>query len=120
MLFRSPIDYGPARNVNPVPRRLADTWLARQEIGFEATVSFEHGLNALVEWWQQSRLNQQVQRDRRGAAAAFIGWTSSFHARPRGLSSPRIADWNTAAGCCSSRTLGHQANGFLTVTPRML
>lgn len=55
-----PIDYGPARNVNPVPRRLADTWLARQEIGFEATVSFEHGLNALVEWWQQSRLDHQV------------------------------------------------------------
>jgi UDP-glucose 4-epimerase len=50
-----PLEYAPARSVNAVPRRLADTWLARQEIGFEAAVSFEDGLRALVAWWHESR-----------------------------------------------------------------
>lgn len=55
-----PIEYAPARSVNPVPRRLADTWLAKQEIGFEATVSFEDGLRALVGWWEQARRDNRV------------------------------------------------------------
>ncbi len=55
-----PIEYAPPRAVNPVPRRLADTWLARQEIGFEAAVSFEDGMRALVGWWQQVRRESKV------------------------------------------------------------
>ncbi|MFA5911146.1 MAG: NAD-dependent epimerase/dehydratase family protein [Vicinamibacterales bacterium] len=55
-----PIEYAPPRAVNPVPRRLADTWLARQEIGFEAAVSFEDGMRALVAWWQQVRRESKV------------------------------------------------------------
>jgi UDP-glucose 4-epimerase len=55
-----PIDHAPARNVNPVPRRLADIWLAREEIGFDAAVSFEDGLRKLVNWWQQARRESGV------------------------------------------------------------
>jgi UDP-glucose 4-epimerase len=48
-------EYGPARKVNAVPRRLADTSKARQMIGFEAKISLEEGLRRLVAWWQQNR-----------------------------------------------------------------
>lgn len=44
-------EYGPARKVNPVPRRLADVSRARQRIGFEASIPLEEGLRELVDWW---------------------------------------------------------------------
>ncbi|CDP53229.1 UDP-glucose 4-epimerase [Devosia sp. DBB001] len=44
-------EYGPARKVNPVPRRLADVSRARKRIGFEASIPLEEGLRELVEWW---------------------------------------------------------------------
>ena len=44
--------YGPERSVNKVPRRLADTCLAREQLGFEAEVGLEEGLHRLVEWWR--------------------------------------------------------------------
>ena len=47
-----PIEYAPARSVNPVPRRLADTTRAQREIGFLAQVPFEGGLRDLVKWWR--------------------------------------------------------------------
>ncbi len=56
-------EYGPARKVNAVPRRLADTTQARDGIGFEAQVSLDEGLRRLVEWWVASR-------DLTGAACA--------------------------------------------------
>ncbi|MEK7753494.1 MAG: NAD-dependent epimerase/dehydratase family protein [Acidobacteriota bacterium] len=46
-----PIEYGPERKVNPVPRRLADTTKARERLGFQARVSLDDGLRRLVEWW---------------------------------------------------------------------
>ena len=52
----SELEFGPARKVNPVPRRLASTEKARQMLGFSATVSLEDGLRGLVEWWQAERL----------------------------------------------------------------
>jgi len=48
-------EYGPARKVNAVPRRLADTSKARNMIGFEAKITLDEGLRKLVEWWQQNR-----------------------------------------------------------------
>jgi UDP-glucose 4-epimerase len=48
-------DHGPARKVNPVSRRLADTRRARERIGFTAEVSLDEGLRRLVEWWQASK-----------------------------------------------------------------
>ncbi len=45
-------EFQPERRVNPVPRRLASTSLARTEIGFEADVALEDGLTGLVDWWR--------------------------------------------------------------------
>ena len=45
--------YGPARKVNPVSRRLADTAKAERLLGFKARVSLEEGLSRLVEWWSR-------------------------------------------------------------------
>jgi UDP-glucose 4-epimerase len=49
------VEYGPARTVNPVPRRLADVSRAEQELGFSAEVDLEDGLSRLVEWWRAAR-----------------------------------------------------------------
>jgi len=45
-------EFAPARSVNPVPRRLADTSNAREALGFETQVSLEEGLRDLVAWWR--------------------------------------------------------------------
>lgn len=47
-----PIEYGPARSVNGVTRRLADTSSAREALGFNAEIGLERGLAELVEWWR--------------------------------------------------------------------
>ena len=49
------IEFGPARAVNGVTRRLADTSRASEQIGFEAHVSLEEGLTGLVTWWRAER-----------------------------------------------------------------
>jgi UDP-glucose 4-epimerase len=49
------IEFGPERGVNKVPRRLADTRLARERLGFEAEIGLEEGLQRLVEWWRAER-----------------------------------------------------------------
>ncbi len=49
-------EYGPARAVNPVPRRLASTAKAKQVLGFEAAVPLEEGLSRLVAWWRAERV----------------------------------------------------------------
>jgi len=56
-VMKSPltVEYGEARKVNGVTRRLASTWRAEQEIGFQAVVPFEIGLSRLVDWWRQGR-----------------------------------------------------------------
>ncbi len=54
--------YGPARKVNAVPRRLADTNKAELLLGFKAEVSLEEGLRRLVAWWQQERASQELTR----------------------------------------------------------
>jgi len=48
-------EYGPARKVNPVSRRIADISHARDKIGFVSQVSLEEGLRKLVDWWQENR-----------------------------------------------------------------
>jgi UDP-glucose 4-epimerase len=47
-------EYGPERNVNPVPRRLASTRKAQALLGFRAEVGLEEGLDRLVRWWQKN------------------------------------------------------------------
>lgn len=48
-------EYGPARKVNPVARRLASTEKARDLIGFSAEVDMEAGLRDLVAWWRKEK-----------------------------------------------------------------
>ncbi len=48
-------EYGPARTVNGVTRRLADTSLAAQRIGFQAEIGLHDGLRDLVDWWLAER-----------------------------------------------------------------
>jgi UDP-glucose 4-epimerase len=50
------VEFGPARTVNKVPRRLADTSLARERLGFEAEISLQEGLRRLVNWWQAEQI----------------------------------------------------------------
>jgi UDP-glucose 4-epimerase len=49
------VQFGPERAVNKVPRRLADTSLARERLGFEAAVGLDEGLRRLVDWWRSER-----------------------------------------------------------------
>ena len=49
-------EYGPARSVNPVPRRLASTEKAERLLGFRARVPLEEGLRRMVEWWRSERV----------------------------------------------------------------
>ncbi len=53
-------EYGPARKINAVSRRLAETNNAHNKIGFKAQISLEEGLRRLVAWWQSSRLATEV------------------------------------------------------------
>lgn len=53
-------EFGPARKVNAVPRRLADIARAQRLIGFKAQVTLEEGLRGLVEWWQATRTVAQT------------------------------------------------------------
>jgi UDP-glucose 4-epimerase len=50
-----PVEHGPERAVNKVPRRLADVEKARRLLGFETEVGLEEGLTRLVEWWRAER-----------------------------------------------------------------
>ena len=52
------IEYAAERKVNPVPRRLASTWRAEQELGFQAVVPFQLGMERLVAWWRNQRENE--------------------------------------------------------------
>jgi UDP-glucose 4-epimerase len=47
------VEYGPARVINAVPRRLADTRLAKARLGFTAEVGLAQGLARLVAWWRR-------------------------------------------------------------------
>ncbi len=47
--------HAPARKVNAVSRRLADTQRAKQVLGFEAQLTLDEGLCDLVAWWRQER-----------------------------------------------------------------
>ena len=46
------VEYGPAREVPAVERRLASTGKARDLLGFEAEIGLTEGLERLVAWWR--------------------------------------------------------------------
>ncbi|GIJ79396.1 UDP-glucose 4-epimerase [Micromonospora phaseoli] len=45
-------EHGPARAVNGVTRRLADTTAAATRLGFRAEIGLHEGLQGLVDWWR--------------------------------------------------------------------
>ncbi|MEU4653979.1 NAD-dependent epimerase/dehydratase family protein [Streptomyces sp. NPDC023723] len=47
--------HGPARAVNGVTRRLADTAQAAERLGFTAGIDLRTGLSDLVQWWRAER-----------------------------------------------------------------
>jgi UDP-glucose 4-epimerase len=49
------VEHGPARKVNGVARRLADTRKAADVLGFRAEVDLDEGLRRLVAWWRAER-----------------------------------------------------------------
>ncbi len=55
-------EYGPARVVNPVARRLADTDAARHRLGFRAAVGLDEGLARLVAWWRSAETDNPALR----------------------------------------------------------
>ncbi len=54
------VEFGPERAAAKVPRRLADTMLATERIGFTAEVGLEEGLRRLVDWWRAERENESA------------------------------------------------------------
>jgi UDP-glucose 4-epimerase len=46
------VEYAPGRGATDVRRRLADTRLARERLGFSAEVGLDDGLARLVAWWR--------------------------------------------------------------------
>jgi UDP-glucose 4-epimerase len=48
-------EYGPARAVNAVTRRLADVSKAERELGWRAEYGLRDGLEDLVNWWRSER-----------------------------------------------------------------
>ena len=95
-------EFGPARSVNGVTRRLADVSDAAQYLGWKAEVGLEEGLARLVSWW---RAQQRGNARRRGvtipvmrpwlgeeeaqaaAAAVASGWIAQ---------GPRVAQFEAA------------------------
>lgn len=56
------VEHLPPRPVNGVTRRLADTRLARELIGFESEIGLDEGLRELVTWWRAQRSEPMSQR----------------------------------------------------------
>jgi nucleoside-diphosphate-sugar epimerase len=54
------VEHGPARKVNAVPRRLADTAQSRERLGFEAQIDLQEGLSRLVDWWARNRSPERL------------------------------------------------------------
>jgi UDP-glucose 4-epimerase len=50
-------EHGPARKVNAVTRRLADTSAAAERIGFRSEIPMRDGLAGLVDWWRVEKDN---------------------------------------------------------------
>jgi UDP-glucose 4-epimerase len=66
------VEYGPARKVNSVTRRLADTSSAASRIGFVADINLRDGLADLVDWWRAERASTAAQSVAGPGAAAGV------------------------------------------------
>ncbi|MEV6332735.1 aminotransferase class I/II-fold pyridoxal phosphate-dependent enzyme [Streptomyces sp. NPDC051909] len=64
--------HGPARAVNGVTRRLADTTLAEERLGFKAEIDLRTGLKDLVDWWRAEKGATATDADRAAAQPVRI------------------------------------------------
>jgi UDP-glucose 4-epimerase len=55
-----PVEFGPPRGVNSVPRRLADVSRAEKRLRWRAEVGLEEGLRRLVDWWRAERVAESA------------------------------------------------------------
>lgn len=53
-------EHRPRRDVNPVPRRIADLAAARASLGFSPAIGLDDGLDELVGWWRGQRLRDDA------------------------------------------------------------
>jgi UDP-glucose 4-epimerase len=53
-------EFGPARKVNPVSRRLADVTAAALDLGWKPEIPLDQGLRDLVAWWRGRPSAQRV------------------------------------------------------------
>lgn len=60
---KSPLDLKPARDWDRSGKRFASTEKARTQLGFEATVSIQEGINRTVEWTRQNAAAIQICMD---------------------------------------------------------
>ena len=68
--FHLSAEFHPPRNVNPVPRRLADIGRAKREIGFAAQTRLEDGLKKLNEWRRDVLVELNARSGRQEVAVA--------------------------------------------------
>jgi UDP-glucose 4-epimerase len=54
------LEFGPARAVNGVTRRLADISAAATDLGWQPEIGLDVGLRGLVEWWRAERAAEQI------------------------------------------------------------
>jgi UDP-glucose 4-epimerase len=67
---RTEPEFGPARAVNGVTRRLADTSAAAERLGFTARIGLREGLRDLVDWWRAERTGQAAGTGQAGTGQA--------------------------------------------------
>jgi UDP-glucose 4-epimerase len=65
-------EHGPARAVNGVTRRLADTAQAAERLGFTAEIDLKAGLRDLVAWWRAEREADAAAASAVAAAASNV------------------------------------------------
>jgi UDP-glucose 4-epimerase len=75
-------EYGPARKVNPVSRRLAAVEKARDKLNFEAGLSLSEGLRSLVDWYNRMVADKKVLTVAAGTAASAWNYRNAVGCSP--------------------------------------
>jgi UDP-glucose 4-epimerase len=109
----APLEYGPERKVNPVPRRLADVSRARLMLSFQPTVSLEEGLRRLVAWWQAERQAHAAKLEAERQAAHDLAIAKEVQSRLFPRRQPPLRTLDYAGLCYPARAVGGDYYDFL-------